>query len=160
MWSVSHCIAHFQHWKHTSGCSWRSVWVWMLPPFKQLFGFIDQCLSQRLSWLSFTIHAHLLVGALALGHLCAAQTVIECREPGLSIRYAGLTSRGRVLERADKGNWGRLAGCNSKNHSSCHTQDFCFVRHAERSMVSAYHGDAGELVSERVGAEGGSRGFH
>ncbi len=54
--------------------------------------------------------ARLPVAALALGHLYAAQTVIECREPGLSTRCAGPTSRGRVLERGGRGSWSRLAG--------------------------------------------------
>lgn len=53
---------------------------------------------------------HLLVDALALGHLYAVQTVIECREPGLSIRCAEPTSQERVLERVGKGSLRRLAG--------------------------------------------------
>ena len=101
---------HYSHpaWKHTSGSSWRVVWIWMLPPFEQRFGFVNQCLSlSSVTNLSPYVHTlvRLLVDALALGHLYVAQIVIECRVPGLSIRCVGPTSRGTVLERAGKGSW-------------------------------------------------------
>jgi hypothetical protein len=87
--------------------------------------------------------ARLLVVALVLGHLSAAQTVIECREPGLSIRFAGPTSRGTVLERDGKGSWDRLACNGSKTIAHGTHRTFALLDMLSAQIALAYHRDAG-----------------